>query len=99
MRDYKFSGDQLSTYSEAVYNTSDNHVEWIAGLNLWTDQFIQDKLDTTQVIDYKYITPGAFIQNSWNVTDKFTLESGFRLDYNNEYRNLPYIAVFKQDIQ
>jgi len=85
MRDYKFSGDQLSTYSEAVFSTSDDRVEWIAGLNLWTDQFSQDREDTIQVIDYKYITPGAFIQNSWNTTEKFTIESGFRLDYNNEY--------------
>ncbi len=102
MRDYKFSGDQLSSYSEAVFSTSDDQLEWIMGLNLWTDQFSQNKADSGQVIDYKYITPGTFIQNSWNATERFTVETGLRLDYNNEYGvfTLPRAALlFKSNPQ
>ena len=82
---YKFSGVQFSSFSEETYTYKGEKTEWIVGLNLWTDQFKQIKLDTAQVVDYKYTTFGAFIQNTWNVTEKFILETGLRGDYQNEY--------------
>lgn len=95
---YKFSGVQLSSFSEATYDIKREKAEWIVGLNLLTDGFNQIKMDTTQVVDYKNTTIGAFVQNTWNVTEKFILETGFRGDYQNEYGffALPRIsALFK----
>jgi len=82
---FKFSGDQLSSFSEATYNNKSEKSEWITGLNIWTDKFDQNKFDTSKVVNYDYTTFGAFIQNTWNVTEKFILETGLRTDYQNEY--------------
>ena len=82
---FKFSGDQLSSFSEATYDFKNEKSEWIVGINLWTDKFNQDKFDTSEVVDYNYTTFGAFVQNTWNVTEKFILETGLRTDYQNEY--------------
>ncbi|MFA5782720.1 MAG: TonB-dependent receptor, partial [Bacteroidales bacterium] len=35
---YKFSGIQLSSFSEVTYNHKAEKSEWICGLNLWSDQ-------------------------------------------------------------
>lgn len=96
--DFKFSGIQLSSFSEATFNYGTKVTEWVIGLNLWTDNFTQNRIDTSQVVDYNYTTIGAFIQNSWHVSEKLTLETGFRGDYQNEYGffALPRIsALFK----
>jgi len=59
--DFKFSGKQTSSFSEVTYNHFDE-LEWIAGLNLWTDKFNQEKIDTSKVVDYDHVTFGAFIR-------------------------------------
>jgi iron complex outermembrane receptor protein len=83
--DFIFSGIQLSSFSEATFNYGTEVTEWVIGLNLWTDNFTQNRIDTSKVVDYNYTTIGAFIQNSWHVSEKLTLETGFRSDYQNEY--------------
>lgn len=82
---YTFSGLQTSSFSEVTYDHKKDKLEWITGLNLWTDKFKQDKLDTSSVLDYNYITFGGFVQNTWNATEKFILETGLRIDYQNKY--------------
>ena len=83
--DFKFSGDQISSFSEVNYSHKNKKSEWIIGLNLWTDQFNQDELNFSEAVDYQYTTFGAFVQNTWNLTEKLTLETGLRGDYQNEY--------------
>ena len=93
--DFEFAGTQVSSFSEAAYSHVSEQHEWIAGLNLWTDRFVQDQPDASAVVDYDHTTVGAFIQNTWN-TSKFTgLETGLRLDHQNEYGSflLPRIAL------
>lgn len=82
---YKFSGIQLSSFFEATYNHKVEKSEWITGLNLWTDQFNQHQFDTSSVVDYNHTTFGAFVQNTWNATENFILETGLRGDYQNQY--------------
>lgn len=82
---YKFSGIQLSSFNEATFNHKTLKSEWITGVNLLTDQFEQNKFDTSKVVDYNHTTIGVFVQNTWNATEKFTLETGFRSDYQSEY--------------
>lgn len=93
--DFEFSGKQISSFSEATYSRFSEQFEWIAGLNFWTDQFTQNKLDTSKVVDYNHITFGAFIQNTWNTFEKISLETGLRFDYQNEYGSfvLPRTAL------
>lgn len=83
--DFKFSGVQLSSFSEANYAHKSATSEWIVGLNLWTDKFTQDQLNISEVVDYNHITTGIFLQNTWDATEKFVLEAGLRGDYQNEY--------------
>ncbi|KAA3612647.1 MAG: TonB-dependent receptor [Calditrichaeota bacterium] len=93
--DFEFAGKQISSFSEANYSNVSEQFEWIAGLNIWTDQFTQDQLDTSEVVDYDHITIGAFLQNTWNISGKISLETGMRFDHQNEYGSfiLPRTAM------
>ena len=82
---YSFSGKQFSSFIEASYNFNTEKTEWIGGLNLWTDQFTQDKIAATKAVDYNYTTVGGFVQNTWNPAENLAIETGLRLDYQNEY--------------
>lgn len=85
MPDYKFSGLQSSSFSEATYNYKTEKIEYVAGFNLWTDKFSQSRTDTSQLLDYNHITFGGFIQNTWSATEGLTIEAGLRGDYQNVY--------------
>lgn len=82
---FKFSGIQVASFSEANYQHKGERTERITGVNLITDKFTESKLDSAPVVDYQYSTLGVFVQNTWNATEKFILETGFRLDYQNEF--------------
>lgn len=82
---YLFSGVQLSTYSEANYTRNGEKADWVLGVNLLTDRFKEDKHTNFALRSYNYTTLGAFLQNTWNVSEKFTIESGIRSDYHNKY--------------
>lgn len=85
MPNHLFSGAQVSTYSEANYRRFNEKVEWVAGLNFLTDNFKEDRNSNFALRNYNYNTIGLFVQNTWDATEKFTLESGVRGDYHNEY--------------
>jgi len=93
--DFIFAGTQMSTFSEANYSRADERLEWIGGLNLWTDQFTQDQPDMSDVVDYHHVTFGAFLQNTWNASEKVILETGLRIDHVNAYGTyiLPRLAI------
>jgi len=82
---FSFSGLQTSSFTEGTYGTKLNSHEWIFGLNLWTEQFRQEGNDTIRKVDYNHLTFGAFAQNTWNVSELITLETGVRGDFQNEY--------------
>jgi iron complex outermembrane receptor protein len=83
--DYRFSGLQVSTYTEATYAYNGRTADWVAGLNYLTDNFKEDQNSSFPLRNYNYNTIGGFVQNTWNAANKFTLESGLRGDYHNEY--------------
>src|SRR5690554_1008997 len=96
--DYNFEGTQLATFSEASYVSGNEKFEWVTGLNLWTDHFDENQLDTFQTRDYNLNTLGAFAQTSWKATEWLNLETGLRTDYVFDYGVvlLPRIsALFK----
>jgi outer membrane receptor for ferrienterochelin and colicins len=82
---YTFKGLQQSTYSEATYSNEGEKAQWVAGANLLTDDFAEDKQSTNSLRNYHYNTIGAFIQNTWSPTKQFTLEIGVRGDYVKQY--------------
>lgn len=83
--DFVFSGDQFASFNEIAYNFGSRELEWVGGLNLNVDSFEEDPNPDSQVVDYNHITYGAFLQNNWSVSRTFSLETGLRADYQNEY--------------
>jgi outer membrane receptor for ferrienterochelin and colicins len=83
--DYTFAGVQLSTYSEANYTYKSDKTDWVAGFNYLSDNFSEDKTSSFALRSYDYKTIGAFVQNTWDISDKFILESGLRGDHHNKY--------------
>lgn len=83
--DYRFSGVQLSTYSEANYSRKGEKTDWVLGVNLLSDHFKENRNSDFALRSYNYNTIGAFVQNTFSITEQFTIESGLRGDYHNEY--------------
>ncbi|GAB2701155.1 hypothetical protein GCM10027037_27810 [Mucilaginibacter koreensis] len=82
---YRFSGVQLSTYTEANYTRNGKRADWVAGFNLLTDHFGEDPNNNFPLRSYTYNTIGAFVQNTLNAGSGVSIESGFRGDYHNKY--------------
>lgn len=82
---YRFSGAQTSTYTEANYALKGQKADWVAGLNLLTDHFAENRNSNIALRSYSHNTLGGFIQNTWNATTALTIETGLRGDYHNRY--------------
>jgi outer membrane receptor for ferrienterochelin and colicins len=95
---YIFAGNQTNTFTEVTYSSHGEQTEWIAGLNLVTDQFKDVKYTATPLRSYNQSTIGSFVQNTWKINEKVHLETGLRGDYVMDYgfAFLPRIsALFK----
>ncbi|HLF47503.1 MAG TPA: TonB-dependent receptor [Chitinophagaceae bacterium] len=95
--DDDFNGIQISSFTEVTYANHDEKSEWIAGINLMTDNF-DERLPLTSSFsgrDYKQLTTGAFVQNNFEANEKFTIETGLRGDYvkNYGFALLPRISM------
>jgi outer membrane receptor for ferrienterochelin and colicins len=78
---YMFDGTQQATFSEISYTGTLEESEWVAGVNLWTDNFSEKPVDAFQLRDYRQVTIGAFIQNAREISPLLSLETGIRTDY------------------
>lgn len=83
--EYKFSGLQLASYTEANYTRNGEKADWATGLNFLTDHFGEDKNKTSPLRSYTYNTIGGFVQNTLNIRENVTLETGLRGDYHYNY--------------
>ena len=95
---YLFEGVQQSSYSELNFSTKTDRSFWIIGTNFLTDDFNEQRHNTTALRNYHYNTTGAFVQNTWTPVNNFSLETGIRGDYVKQYgfELLPRIsAMFK----
>jgi outer membrane receptor for ferrienterochelin and colicins len=81
---YKFSGEQLSSFSEFSFFTTLNNFEWITGLNLVTENFV-DKSIVIDKRDYSDLTAGIFSQLTTDFSEQHSAEGGIRLDYAKDY--------------
>lgn len=91
--DFTFAGTQISSFSEVNLSTFNKKSAWIIGLNLWTDDFNQSEGTAGLDLGYENYTFGGFIQNTWNVSNSWTLESGLRTDYHSDYGFIPLPRV------
>lgn len=82
---YLFSGIQRSTFSEASYSIDGEKADFIAGINVLTENFREDPNGLIASRSYRYSTTGGFLQHTWNVDESFIVESGIRGDFHNTY--------------
>lgn len=82
---YVFDALQQSSFTELTWNKQGDKADWVIGANMYTDDLEEDVKSTDPARDYHYNTVGLFIQNTWLLSEQFTLETGLRGDYVNEY--------------
>jgi len=98
---YQFGGRQRASFSEIGLSTFGKKIEWVGGLNLWTDSFKENLRPNAPLRDIAANTLGVFLQNTWKPTEALTLETGLRydtylFDLNNAQRQhflLPRVSV------
>lgn len=83
--DYVFDGLQNSTFSEISYSKNGDIAEWVAGANLYTDNFTEDGKTAFPLRNYNQITYGAFVQNTVKAKEWLDIEIGLRGDYVADY--------------
>ncbi len=96
--DYQFSGQQISSFSEINISWFKKTTEWIVGINLWTNNFAQYSGTKGQDLSFTNAVFGGFIQNTWDFNDHWSIETGLRADYDNDYGffALPRLSVMLQ---
>ena len=92
---HSFSGTQVSSFTEAHILGSTEGMDWVAGLNLWTENFDENKKIVPSNIDLDSQTFGAFAQGTFFFQNNWSIESGIRIDSTSDYGNffLPRISV------
>ncbi|MBX2991565.1 MAG: TonB-dependent receptor [Bacteroidetes bacterium] len=92
---YRFEGNQLSTFTEVTLFYGNGDIEWIAGLSLTTERFEESKQDAVIPKDFSQTIIGRFLQSTWDASDLLAVEGGMRLDYASEYGSfaLPRISI------
>lgn len=82
---YTFDGSQVSTFAEASFTHTAESNEWVAGLNLWTDDFNEKSRGAVGERDYAQTVAGAFVQDTWAAAKWLDVEAGLRADYVFDY--------------
>ena len=86
-----FHGQQISSFSELNYSFKKEKLEWVAGINEWTEKFIPR---STTLFNYNLTTVGIFGQNTFKVNNWLAVESGLRVDNNTPFTKEKLKGVF-----
>ncbi len=86
--DFQFKGKQTNTFTEISYYKDLEKINWTFGANLYTTNFNEDDKSQLQR-NQNDITYGAFVNNVLDLSDNWILESGLRIDYNNDFGLFP----------
>jgi iron complex outermembrane receptor protein len=87
--EYRFAGNQVSSFSELSLTNKHRKNVLIGGLNFYTDDFKEEKLSSNVLRREEYRTAGAFLNYTFNLGEKVAIEAGLRGDYVVDKR--PYI--------
>ena len=84
---YRFEGTQTATYAEASALVRIGYHDVVGGLDLRTDAFDQNATDAsgTPELDDSQLTAGAFMQDTWDVSERLAVELGLRGDVHDTY--------------
>ena len=87
MMDYSFSGEQISSFSEAHIVGAAPRLDWVVGVNLWTENFEQKSIAAPLALDSNSQTAGVFAQGTFFFGEHWHIESGLRVDSSSELGN------------
>ena len=84
--DYHFNGRQFNSYTDVSYFHPVKNHALVFGFNAVYDRF-QEQQGSTNLArrDETRTTVGGYVQDSFDVTNKFSVEAGFRLDAVKDY--------------
>ncbi len=97
--DFIFKGKQMNTFTEISYNWRNEKTDWIFGANLYSTNFNENDTSPLQR-DQKEITAGAFVNNIYDLSENWILETGLRTDYAADWGAfvLPRVSIlYKND--
>jgi len=84
--DYRFEGRQFNSYTDISYLRTVNYHVLVFGFNAVYDQFRETpNINTPIPRDETRTTFGGYAQDSFTITNKFSLEAGLRLDHLRDY--------------
>ncbi|MES2134570.1 MAG: TonB-dependent receptor [Bacteroidota bacterium] len=91
-----FDATQYSTYSELNDLIKLRKHSLVIGLNFMSETFVKNTSDSVLFHNYDYNTIGSFVQDDWQLTNKFSIQAGMRFDHHNTYGNfyLPRLSFF-----
>ncbi|RFS14153.1 TonB-dependent receptor [Emticicia sp. C21] len=91
--DYSFRGLQTNAYTDFSYIIHQAKHAIVVGANLIFDDF-KEKESLKPRTENNFIA-GVYAQDNWDITEKFLLEGGFRLDYakRHDFFALPRISA------
>ncbi|MCX2431293.1 TonB-dependent receptor [Pedobacter sp. GR22-10] len=82
---YTFNGTNYNAYTDISYLKNIKNQSLIFGLNIVYDKFAeQDQLPNLSK-NFTTRTAGLYAQQTWDISDRFKLESGVRLDFVNYF--------------
>lgn len=79
--DIVFEGDQLGSFNELSLTSTKDARTLVAGLNLYTEQFREDRSAGSSYRDESLNTIGAYANHTSDVRRWLALESGLRVDH------------------
>jgi outer membrane receptor for ferrienterochelin and colicins len=82
---FGMGGKQSSWYSELAYAKKMDAHTLVMGVNFNGEAFTKKTPDSSFLLNTAFNTIGAFIQDDWKMNNAFTLQSGLRIDQNNDY--------------
>lgn len=85
---HQFDGRSTNAFTDVSFAFFATKHTLITGANLVWDKFMQAN---GNVLGAKSFTSGAYIQDTWDVTDRVKIESGLRADYV-RYSNSQYVT-------
>ncbi len=92
---YVFEGRQLNSFTEAGYSRHGEVAEWVAGMNVWNENFNEVQQSNFPLRNFQQNTVGMFVQNVLKANEWLHIESGVRGDYvtNYGFAFLPRVSV------
>lgn len=79
--EFRFSGDQVNTFTDLSLTDRKDRRTLVCGLNLYADDFRQDRSNPAPYLDEELITAGAYVNHLFDANRWLSLESGLRVDH------------------